>query len=180
MQSLSERSMDFLVSTSTAKASRGRAVRGLASAARERHACPGAGPPPKGVPVFRLNRIAVSAALATMLAVPALVSTAGAARHDPPCSITPGSVALDQSYTLSASGLPTGGTVNMIVTYPNGTTGTGPVSVASDGTFTLTTSSANAYPPEQVGTYSYQFVGKVRWPEGTFNQSYSSCAVQVG
>jgi hypothetical protein len=128
----------------------------------------------------RLNRIAVGTALAALLAVPALVSTAGAARHDPPCSVTPGSVALDQSYTVSASGLPTGGTVNMIVTYPNGLTGTGPVSVASDGTFTLTTSSASALPPEQTGTYSYQFVGKVRWPQGTFNQTYSTCSVQVG
>ena len=59
-----------------------------------------------------------------------LVSAAGAARHDPPCTISAGSVSLDQSYTVSAQGLPTGGTVNMIVTYPNGTTSTGPVSVA--------------------------------------------------
>jgi hypothetical protein len=109
-----------------------------------------------------------------------LVSAAGAARHDPPCTISPGSVSLDQSYTVSAQGLPTGGTVNMIVTYPNGTTGTGPVSVASDGTYTFTQSSANAMPAEQSGTYAYQFVGKVTWPAGTFKQLYASCSVQVG
>jgi hypothetical protein len=126
--------------------------------------------------VFRLNRIAVTLALVTMLAIPALVSTAGAARPDPACSVTPGSVGLNQTYTVFAWGLPTGPTVNMIVTYPTGMTATGPVSASSDGTFTLATSS----PGTQTGTYSYQFVGKVRWPDGTFNQSYASCSVQVG
>jgi hypothetical protein len=110
-----------------------------------------------------------------------LVSAASAARHDPPCTISPGgSASLDQSYTVSAQGLPTGGTVNMIVTYPNGSSATGPVSVASDGTYTLTQSSATAVPAEQSGTYTYQFVGKVTWPAGTFKQLYASCSVQVG
>jgi hypothetical protein len=119
--------------------------------------------------------LAVSAASAVIL-----TSAAGAARPDPACTISPGSVSLDQGYTVSAWGLPTGGTVNMIVTYPNGGTATSRVSVASDGTYTLTKSSANAMPAEQSGTYAYQFVGRVRWPQGTFNQSYASCSVQVG
>ena len=50
----------------------------------------------------------------------------------------------------------------MIVTYPNGTTSTGPVSVASDRRLSLTQSSADAVPAEQSGTYAYQFVGKVK------------------
>jgi hypothetical protein len=124
----------------------------------------------------RINLLVIAVTAAAV----ALVSSAGAARRDPPCSISPGSVNLDQSYTVSASGLPSGGTVNLIVTYPNGNTLTGPISVASDGGFTLAQSSANAMPPEQVGSYSYQFVGKVKWPQGTFNQSYATCSVQVG
>jgi hypothetical protein len=131
--------------------------------------------------MFRpLNRVAVGTALAAMLAVPALVPTAGAAKPDPACSIAPNAVSVDQSYTLSAWGLPAGSAVNLIVTYPNGLKVTGPVSVAANGTYTLTQSSANAMPAEQTGTYGYQFVGKVRWPQGTFNQSYASCLVQVG
>jgi hypothetical protein len=118
-------------------------------------------------------------ALAAMAILVAVVSPA-AAKRDPNCSINPGQVALDQSWTLSAFGLPTGSQVNLITTYPNGTTMTGPISVAADGTYTLTQSSADALPVEQTGTYGYQFVGKVKWPAGTFTQSYASCSVHVG
>jgi len=126
-----------------------------------------------------MKRINLLAIVVTAAAV-ALVSAAGAARRDPPCSISPASVNLDQSYTVSASGLPTGGTVNLIISYPNGNTLTGPISVASDGSFTLTRSSADAMPPEQAGSYGYQFVGKVKWPQGTFSQLYATCSVLVG
>ena len=68
----------------------------------------------------------------------------------------------------------------MIVTYPNGTASTGPIDVASDGTFTLTTSSASALPAEQTGTYTYQFVSRVSWPSGSYNKLYESCSVNVG
>jgi hypothetical protein len=70
--------------------------------------------------------------------------------------------------------LPTGGDVNMIVSYPNGTKFIGVIPVNSNGTFTTVQS------PGDDGTYTYQFVGKVRWPQGTFNQSYATCSVQVG
>jgi hypothetical protein len=128
----------------------------------------------------RLNRIAVGAALVAMLAVPTLISTAGAARHDPPCTVSSASVGLDQSYTVTATGLPSGGSVNLIRTYPNGSTATSPIDVGSDGTFSLTTSSADALSAEQTGVYGYQFVGRVKWPTGSYNQLYSSCSVQVG
>jgi hypothetical protein len=119
-------------------------------------------------------------AIAATASVVFLASGAGAARSDPGCAGSLSSVSLDQSYAVSAWGLPTRGTVNMIVTYPNGSTFTGPVAVASDGTYTLTQSSGDAIAAEQSGAYAYQFVGKVRWPQGTFNQSYASCMVQVG
>jgi hypothetical protein len=98
------------------------------------------------------------------------------------CSITPGQVVLDQVWTVSAWGLPS--TVNRILTFPNGASSTGPITVASDGTFTTTGNSNMSaawgfIQPEQKGTYTYQFVGKIRWPYGTFNQSYATCSVVV-
>jgi hypothetical protein len=69
--------------------------------------------------------------------------------------------------------------VNLITTFPNGSTVTVPIPVSSGGTFSLTQSSANAIPPDQRGKYTYEFVGKVKWPQGTFNQTYATCSVSV-
>jgi hypothetical protein len=121
---------------------------------------------------------AILLALAATSVVFIAVAPATAGKPDPACSASPGQVALDQAWTLSAHGLPTNTAVNLITTYPNGTMVTGPVSVA-DGTYSFTTSSATGLPPEQTGTYSYQFVGKVKWPQGTFTQSYATCSVTV-
>ena len=98
------------------------------------------------------------------------------------CSIAPGQVALDQSWTVSASGLPS--TVNMILTFPDGATSTGPITVASGGTYTTTGNSNMSanwgfIAPEQTGTYKYQFVGRIKWPAGTYNQMYAQCTVTV-
>jgi hypothetical protein len=98
------------------------------------------------------------------------------------CSISPGQVALDQNWTVSASGLPS--TVNMITTFPNGGKATGPIAVASDGTFTTTgnsnmSASWGFIAPEQTGTYTYQFVNRIKWPAGTFTQTYAQCSVTV-
>lgn len=118
----------------------------------------------------------MTAALSVLLVA---VATASAGKPDPACSVNQTVVALDQPWSMSAWGLPTNGTVNLITTFPNGATVTGPVSVASDGTYSMTSSSATGWPPEQTGTYSYQLVGKVRWPSGSFSQSYASCSVTV-
>jgi hypothetical protein len=93
-------------------------------------------------------------------------------------------VVLDQSWTVSARGLPTGSTVNMIITFPDGAQSTGTITVASNGTFTTTgnsnmSASWGFIAPEQLGTYAYQFVGKIKWPAGTFTQSYAKCSVRV-
>jgi hypothetical protein len=100
------------------------------------------------------------------------------------CSISPGQVALDQVWTVSASGLPTGSTVNMIITFPNGAQSTGPITVASNGSYTTTGNSNMSatwgfIAPEQHGTYTYQFVNRVKWPAGTFTQSFAKCSVVV-
>jgi hypothetical protein len=97
------------------------------------------------------------------------------------CSIAPGQVGLDQNWTVSAWGLPS--TVNMIITFPDGATSTGPVTV-SGGSYTATgnsnmTASWGFIAPEQTGTYKYQFVGRIKWPAGTYNQQYAQCTVVV-
>jgi hypothetical protein len=33
--------------------------------------------------------------------------------------------------------------------------------------------------PEQTGTYKYQFVGRIKWPAGTYSQTYAQCSVAV-
>jgi hypothetical protein len=98
------------------------------------------------------------------------------------CSITPGQVALDQDWTVSARGLPS--TVNMIVTFPDGAQSTGPITVASGGTYTTTgnsnmSASWGFIAPEQTGTYEYQFVGRIKWPAGTYSRLYAHCTVSV-
>jgi hypothetical protein len=98
------------------------------------------------------------------------------------CSISPGQAALDQVWTLSAWKLPTN--ASMIISFPDGGTASGPVTVAGDGTFTTTGNSNMSYDwgfiaPEQTGTYTYKFVSKIRWPGGTYSTSYATCSVVV-
>jgi len=99
------------------------------------------------------------------------------------CSVSPSQVALDQVWTVSAWGLPTS-TVNMILTFPSGDKVTGQISVASGGTSTFTGNSNMSagwgfIAPEQTGTYTYKFVGKVSWPAGTYTKLYAQCTVVV-
>jgi hypothetical protein len=100
------------------------------------------------------------------------------------CSISPGQVSLDQVWTVSASRLPVKSTVEMIINFPNGAQSTGPITVGASGTFSTTgnsnmSASWGFITPEQVGTYTYQFVSKVKWPAGTFNTLYAQCSVLV-
>jgi hypothetical protein len=119
-----------------------------------------------------------------MLIVPVALAgkpTGGGGTTGSGCSIAPGQVGLDQVWTVSAWGLPS--TVNMIITFPNGGQTIGPVTV-TNGTFTTTgnsnmSASWGFIVPEQTGTYTYQFVGRIKWPAGTFNQSYGKCSVLV-
>jgi hypothetical protein len=135
------------------------------------------------------RRIAHAAPLAAFVVALALAPAALAGKgggsgsaSSSGCSISPGQVALDQVWTVSASGLPS--TVNMIITFPNGAQSTGPVTVSSGGTYTTTGNSNMSatwgfIAPEQTGTYTYQFVGRIRWPYGTYKQSYATCSVVV-
>ncbi|HET6863763.1 MAG TPA: hypothetical protein VFH37_00990 [Candidatus Saccharimonadales bacterium] len=99
------------------------------------------------------------------------------------CSISPNQVVLDQIWTVSALGLPSSG-VNQIITFPDGAQSTGPITVSSNGTYTTTGNSNMSatwgfIAPEQKGTYNYQYVGKIKWPAGSFTKLYASCNVTV-
>jgi hypothetical protein len=117
--------------------------------------------------------------LVTSLSGSTLLSIPVAAVHtDPSCTVTPSTAALNQPFTISAVGLPSA--VNLIITFPNGTAAISPITVSSNGTYTLTMSSAGSmFPSEQTGTYTYQFVGRMKWPAGTFRQSYATCSASV-
>jgi hypothetical protein len=100
------------------------------------------------------------------------------------CSITPSEVSLDQLWDVSAWKLPTRATVEMIINFPDGAQSTGPIVVASDGTYATTgnsdmSASWGLILPEQVGTYTYEFVGRVKWPAGSFSTLYAQCSVLV-
>jgi hypothetical protein len=130
--------------------------------------------------------LATVALVLSLALVPAALagkpSGGGGGRTSSGCSISPSQAALDQNWTVSAWGLPS--TVNMIITFPDGAQSTGPITVASDGTYTTTgnsnmSASWGFIAPEQTGTYNYQFVGRIKWPAGTYNQLYAQCAVSV-
>lgn len=133
---------------------------------------------------LRFVRIALGATLIASALVPSAASASKGGPGTGNCSISPNQVALDQVWTVSARGLPTSSTVNMIITFPDGAQAIGTIAVAGNGTFTATGNSDMSanwgfIAPEQQGTYNYQFVGKIRWPAGTFNQSYAHCSVVV-
>jgi hypothetical protein len=132
----------------------------------------------------RLALLSTIAVLVLALAPSAVAGKGGSNTPGSGCSISPSQVVLDQSWTVSAWALPTNSTVNMIITFPDGAQSIGAITVARNGTFTTTgnsnmSASWGFIAPEQTGTYSYQFVGRIKWPAGTFTQSYARCSVVV-
>lgn len=121
---------------------------------------------------MRKTALAAAVVVAALLSV---VSTAGAAKKDPPCSIDPGNVSSGQSYTVSVAGLPSRN-VNLVVTAPDGAALTSPIDTSGgsySGSYTA------GFWNGETGSYAYAFVGKVSWPAGTYSQVYSTCSVQV-
>jgi hypothetical protein len=94
------------------------------------------------------------------------------------CWSSSSSVAVGSSYNVSASGLPTNNTVNLIVFYPDGSRLTTPVPTA-DGSFSAQASSGSGFQATQAGSYTFKFVGKVNWPSGDWNKEYASCSMQA-
>lgn len=116
-----------------------------------------------------MRRVILTLTAITMLGMGGVTGVHAAShRADPPCSISPGLVAVGQTYVVSVSGLPTGSAVNLWVTSPDGTTTGSPLGSTPDGTFNLNESSSSA------GTWSYAFSG----PTKTNNTLiYATCSV---
>ena len=88
------------------------------------------------------------------------------------CSVNPSSAAVDQTYVVSASGLPTDTAVNLWVTDPSGVTNGSPLGSTPDGTFAMNESSSSA------GTWTYTFSGPTKNnPDAT--TVYASCSVDA-
>jgi hypothetical protein len=116
----------------------------------------------------QLIPVAVIATVAAAL----LVAPAVAAKHttDPPCSANPNPVAVGQSFTLSASGLPTVDPVWLIIQPPTGSSTVSEISVSPDGTW------SGAPVAEEAGTWTYTFSGLMK------NKKYgtvATCTEQV-
>jgi hypothetical protein len=96
---------------------------------------------------------------------------ANAAKTNASCSISPNPVGVEQTYIVSATGLPINVPINLYVTDPNGTTTGSPLGGTGDGTFNLEESSSFA------GVWTYKFTGihkRVAYPN-----SYATCTVSV-
>jgi hypothetical protein len=106
----------------------------------------------------RLGRLfvgtAVVIAVIGFMGFNTLTTVPVASKHkDPPCTINPSTVAVNQAYTVSATGLPTTAPVYLIVTPPGGTSSVAQVPVSSSGTWSGTESGGVA------GTWTYTFSG---------------------
>jgi hypothetical protein len=116
-----------------------------------------------GIPVV----IAVTAILGfnTLTALPV------ASKHkDPACTISPSSVVVNQTYTITASGLPVVDPVYLIVTLPSGSGTVTQVYPNSDGSWSGSASASAS------GKWTYTFSGLLT------NNKYGaveSCAVSV-
>jgi hypothetical protein len=109
--------------------------------------------------------------LSLVLAGSIATSASASKPRDPQCSL-PDSVTVGTPYTVVASGLPSGGPLNMVVVYPNGITETTPIT-ATDGSYVLQASA------EDAGAYTYEFVAKVSWPSGQTNKVYATCSMRA-
>src|SRR5205814_5272991 len=92
----------------------------------------------------------------------------GGHRSDPPCTITPSSVAVGQGYIVSVSELPTGTAINLWITDPTGATIGSPLGSTPDGSFNLNESSGAA------GNWTYAFSGPTKQQNTTV---YATCSV---
>jgi hypothetical protein len=115
---------------------------------------------------MRLIHVAVIVAALAFAVSPALADKGG--HEDPPCTITPNSVAVGQTYVVSVSELPANTAINIWVTDANGTVGR-PLGSTPDGSFALNESSSVP------GTTTYAFSG----PEKHNMFVYSTCSVEA-
>jgi hypothetical protein len=91
------------------------------------------------------------------------------------CWASSSQVALGQGYSISASGLPSNGQINLVIFYPDGNRLTMPATQSPDGQASISTFQA-----AETGTYTFKFVGKVNWPSGDWNKEYATCSMSAG
>jgi hypothetical protein len=118
--------------------------------------------------------VAISLIAAGCFAAGASANKPGAAQ----CWASSSEVAIGSSYNISASGLPSNGTVNLVVFYPDGGRLTTPVS-NSDGSFSMQASTGSTFQAAEAGSYTFKFVGKVSWPSGSWSKEYATCSMQA-
>lgn len=101
-------------------------------------------------------------------------ATSAASRHrfDPPCTINPSPVSVNQTYVVSVTGLPIDKAINLWVTDPTGGVTGSPIGGTSDGTFSLSRSSAFA------GMWTYTFKGADKQNAAT-TPVYATCSVDA-
>jgi hypothetical protein len=85
------------------------------------------------------------------------------------CSVSPTSVAVGASYMVTATGLPTGRSINLWVTAPSGVTTGAPLGGTTDGTLSVLRSSSSA------GAWTYAFSG----PTKNHLTVYATCSVDA-
>jgi hypothetical protein len=119
---------------------------------------------------------------ALVISLIAAASFAAAASAGKPagaqCWASSSEVALGSSFNVSASSLPTNGTVNLVIFYPDGGRLTTPAST-SDGSFSAIASTGGAFQAVQPGAYTFKFVGKVNWPSGDWTKEYATCSMEA-
>jgi len=115
--------------------------------------------------------ITVVVAVTSIIGFGALSTVPVASKHgtDPTCSISPDPSAVNATYVVSASGLPVLTTINLIVTYGDGTVTMSPLGSSPYGIYVMNESSP------MVGTTTYEFTGLIR----NNTKIYATCSVKV-
>jgi hypothetical protein len=120
----------------------------------------------------QLIPVAIIATVAAVLLVAPAVAAKGGHATDPPCSVSASSVAVGESFVVSASGLPTDSAINFWVTDPNGHTVGTPLGSTPDGLASLTESASST------GKWTYTFSGPTKNNPST-TPIYATCSVNA-
>jgi hypothetical protein len=113
--------------------------------------------------------IIVAAAAFVVLGAQASFAASHSHKADPGCS-TPLTAQVNETYVVSAWGIPTDTAVNLWVTAPDGTTTGSPLGGTPDGTFNLDESSGWG------GKWTYTFSG----PTKPHTEIFATCSLIVG
>lgn len=119
-----------------------------------------------------MKRLVLAVAVAMMLFGAMGAGAQAAKRSSASCTVTPNQVAVGQTYTVSASGLPSGSPIYLWITDAHNATITSTyLGTTSTGSFTLSESSSSA------GIWSYQFTGPTK---ASNTPIYATCSLTVG